>query len=511
MGKGPNRTGLNENGRDEDRIRKVYFIGILKMKIYMLNPPFIPHFGRGMRWQDTGRGGTLYYPIWLSYATAQVFEDYRTKLVDAPAWDWDFNDVLTDVSKFGPDLIVIDSSFPSLNNDINVAKSLKEKTGATTVLVGPPGSQMSEKILESGGIDIVTRWEYDFTIRELADYLSENKSLKDIEGVTYSENGKIIHNSNRKFSSSEDLDGIPFVSKVYEKYLDVKDYFLGSSLYPEVQIFSGRGCPNFCTFCSWPQTLTGRKYRVRSIENVVDELEYIDENLHEVNEVFFEDDTFTISKKNVWALADEIKNRGLDITWACNARADLDYETMKRMKDAGCRLLIVGFESGSQTILDNVKKGIKVQNIRDFSKSARRAGLLIHGDFVFGLPGETKETIEETKKIIREVKVDILQLSVASPFPGTEFYEFCQKEGYLLTEDPNEYLDEQGHQKAIISYPELSSEEITLGVDKMLKEYYISPSYIPIVLRQILRKNGLKELNRIIISTKMFLKFIYGR
>ena len=481
------------------------------MKVYMLNPPYIPHFGRGMRWQDTGRAGTLYYPIWLSYATAVVEQEYETRLVDAPAWNWSRGDVIEDVKRFKPDLIVMDSSFPSLKNDIEVAEEIKRNYEAKIVLVGPPASQFPDEILSSDGIDIVARWEYDFTVRDIAKALEENRDFKDIRGISYKENGKIIHNPNREFTTSEDLDRIPFVSKVYKKHLNIRDYYLSSSLYPEVQIFTGRGCPYLCTFCSWTQTLMGRKYRVRSISNVLDELEWIQENLPEVKEVFFEDDTFTINKKRVLEFCKEYRERGLDITWACNARADLDYETMKEMKKANCRLLIVGYESGSDEILRNIKKGITVEQIRRFAKDARRAGLLVHGDFIIGLPGETKETIELTRKLIKETKPDILQVSVASPFPGTEFYKWCEENGYLLINDPNEYLDGQGHQKAIISYPWLTAEEIVQKVDSILREYYLSLGYVPVALKQVFRKRGIEEAKRLYHSAKMFMRYIKGR
>ena len=483
------------------------------MKVYLLNPPYLPHFGRGARWQDTGRGGTLYYPIWLSYATAVVEQEHEARLVDAPARNWSREEVVEDVKKYKPDLIVIDSSFPSLNNDINVAELIKQNydNDARVVLVGPPASQFSKEILKSDGIDIVARWEYDSTLKEIAEVIEENRDFKAIKGISYKENGKIIHNPNKEFTSSDDLDKIPFVSKVYKKHLNIKDYFLGQSLYPEVQIFTGRGCPNQCTFCAWPQTLMGRKYRVRSIENVADEFEYIKKELPEVKEIFIEDDTFTLNKKRIREFSEEIKRRDLDITWACNARATLDYETMKEMKKAGCRLLIVGYESGSDEILKTIKKGITSGQIKQFAKEARKAGLLVHGDFIIGLPGETKETIELTRKLIKETKPDILQVSVASPFPGTGFYEWCRENGYLLTDDPNEYLDEQGHQKAIISYPALTNEEMVKEVDKILKGYYMSLRYVPLAMRQVFRKNGLYEFRRLLYSVKMFMGYIRRR
>lgn len=291
------------------------------MKIYLLNPPYFPHFGRSARWQDTGRAGTLYYPIWLSYATALLEQEHEVRLVDAPAWNWTKEDVVEDIGMFEPDLLVIDSSFPSLNNDIGVAKAIMGACPTvTTVLVGPPASQYATPILEHAAIDIVARWEYDFTLQALARTLEEQGDLFSVDGISYRINDEIVHNPDRAFSTSADLDTIPFVSKVYKKYLHIEDYFLGQSLYPEVQIFTGRGCPNQCTFCAWPQTLTGRCYRVRSISSVLGEIEWIERNFP-VKEVFFEDDTFTINKEQVEEFCKGYLERGLSVAWSCNARA----------------------------------------------------------------------------------------------------------------------------------------------------------------------------------------------
>ena len=476
------------------------------MKIYLLNPPYFPHFGRGARWQDTGRAGTLYYPVWLSYAAAILDPDHELRFVDAPAWNWSRNDVLRDIEEFCPELLVFDSSFPSLKNDLEVATEIKAKfPSIITVLVGPPASLYSERILKSGGVDISARWEYDFTLKELADVLREDGDITDILGISYVKDGTIYHNPDRPFSTSEMLDTVPFVAPIYKKYLNVNDYFLGQSLNPEVQIFTGRGCPNNCTFCAWPQTLTGKCYRVRSISSVLDEVEWIEKNM-EVNEVFFEDDTFTINKNRVIEFCQGYLERGLSIAWACNARANtLDLDTMKLMKKANCRLLIAGFESGSEEILRTIKKGITLEQIREYSKNAKKAGLMVHGDFIVGLPGETKETIKMTRDLINEIRPDILQIAVASPFPGTEFYDWCRENGYLLTDNPDEYLDDCGHQKAIISYPNLSNEEMVAEVSSILKSYYVTPRYVPLALRQILRRNWWLEFKRILFSARMFL------
>jgi len=478
------------------------------MKIYLLNPPFLPHFGRSARWQDTGRAGTLYYPIWLSYATALLEQEHETRLVDAPAWGWSKADVLRDVCEFKPDILVFDSSFPSLKNDIDVASEIKAHSPSTTmILVGPPASLYAEKILEDSGVDIVARWEYDFTLMELASVMQDNGDISKVAGISYRRDGEVVHNPDRTFSTSEMLDTVPFVAPIYKKHLKINDYFLGQSLFPEVQIFTGRGCPNQCTFCAWPQTLTGRCYRVRKISSVLDEMEWIEKNLH-VKEVFFEDDTFTINKERVIEFCNGYLERKLSVAWSCNARANtLDLETMQLMKKAHCRLLIGGFESGSEDILKTIKKGITLDQIRRYTKNAKKAGLMVHGDFIVGLPGETKETIQTTRALINEIRPDIIQIAVASPFPGTEFYDWCRERGYLLTDDPNEYLDADGHQKAIISYPELSNEEMVAEVNAILRDYYVSVRYIPLALRQIMRRMSWDEFKRLWFSAKMYLGY----
>jgi len=479
------------------------------MRIYLLNPPYIENFVRCGRWQGvTARGGTLYYPIWLAYA-AGVLEKigHEVRLVDAVAWRWDRNKVLENARKFKPGLVVVDSNFSSLQNDINVAKIIKENTGAISVIVGPPASQFPEKILNNG-IDIVARFEYDFTLSDIAETIDKNSDFTKIRGISYKENGKIIHNPDRDFTSSEELDRIPFVSKVYKNHLNIKDYFLNHALYPMVQIFTGRGCPNRCTFCSWPKTLMGRRYRVRSVQNVADEFEVVANELPEVKEIFIEDDTFTINKKRVKQFCEEIKKRRIDISWGCQSRADLDYETMKAMKEAGCRLLDVGYESGSNEILKNIKKGITVNQVREFTRNAKKAGLKILADFVIGFPGETKETAEMTIRFIKEIKPDLLQVAVATPIPGTEFYDYVKENGFLLVDDLEESLDSWGAQKCIISYPGFTKEDIENYVDRALKEYYLSPSYIPVAMRNILRRNGLHELKVMVKAAKVLLRYM---
>jgi radical SAM superfamily enzyme YgiQ (UPF0313 family) len=254
--------------------------------------------------------------------------------------------------------------------------------------------------------------------------------------------------------------------------------------------------------------MTGRQYRTRSIQNVVDEFEYIHENLPEVREIFIEDDTFTINKNRIREFVEELKKRKLDLTWSCNARANLDFDSMKIMKDAGCRLLDVGYESGNDKILKNIKKGVTVDQARKFTRDAQKAGLMIHADFIFGMPGETKETAEETIKFAKQLKVNRVQFAVAMPIPGTNFYDWAKYHDYLLVDNIEEAIDSNGYQKCIISYPEFNKRDIEISVDRALKEYYLSPFYVPIAIRNICTKNGFDEFKGLIISAITFIRYI---
>lgn len=479
------------------------------MKIYLLNPPFLHNYVRCGRWAGgVSRGGGLDYPKWLAYATGMLEKDFNIKLVDAPANDLSRNEVIEDVKKFRPDLIVSETNFSSLTNDAEITLALKQAVGAKTVLVGPPMALYSDNMLQNFDIDITARLEYDMTLCDLASVINEDGNLRMVKGISFKENGHIINNPNRELTTDEELNSMPFVSRTYKKHLNIKDYYLSQSLYPVVQIFAGRGCPFKCTFCSWPKNLMGRKYRSRSSNNIADEFEYIDNELPEVREIFIEDDTFTLNKKLVQNFCLELKERNIDITWSCNARATLDYATMKDMKDAGCRLIIVGYESGCNAILKNIKKDLTKDQSRIFTKNAKKANLLIHGDFVIGLPGETRESANETLDFINELKPNILQLAVATPIPGTDFYNYVKENGYLLSNNLEEGIDKNGYQKCIVSYPDFSKEDIEYFVFNGLKKYYLTPSFIPTALRNILRKDGIHELKTMIMSAKLFFKYM---
>lgn len=472
------------------------------MKILFLNLPYKIKVSRTSRWPEKTKSGTMYYPYWLAYAAGVVIEKkHEVKLIDSIAKGYSEEETINKINEFNPELIVVEFTTPTVKEDMKFladcrANGVKGKfaVGGTHV------TAMPEVVLnQCSAIDYILTNEYDFTIPELAENL---ENPQDVKGIVYKNNGEIIHNEARPYI--ENLDELPFVSKVYKEYLHVDDYFYALAQHPMIQIFSGRGCPCQCIFCSYPQTMGGRKYRTRSVNNLVDELEYISTNMPEIKEIFIEDDTFTVDKKRVVSICDEIIRRNLKINWSVNSRVDTDYEVLKKMKEAGCRLLVAGFESGNQTILNNIKKGITLKQSEEFAKNTKKLGLKVFGCFMIGLKGDTRETIEETFRFAKKINPDMVFFQQSVPFPGTEFYSWVKEEGMLKTEDYSKWLNEQGYLDCLVNYEGMDSKKIEKIRDNLMVRYYCSPTYIWNTFIKNKNKDEAKRVVRAGITYVMF-------
>lgn len=469
------------------------------MRILFLNPPFKHRISRDSRWPEKTKSGTLYYPMWLSYAAGLAMREHEVLLIDAIAQGLDFRETKRELEKFSPDLLVIETTTPTVMSDFDFVNYIGD-LNAKILMVGSHVSALPEWTLKScKRIDFVARGEFDYTVMDLARNLERPGKVK---GISFRRGKKILHTQAREFI--KDLDSLPFVSRVYEEFLNLKDYGYSLARKPLVQIFSSRGCPNRCVFCQLPQTFSGRLFRVRSPKNFVEEMEYIENNMG-VEEVFIEDDTFTIDKQRVRKICRLMIRKKLRIIWSANVRADVDLETMKLMKRAGARLLVVGYESGSQRVLNTIKKGIAISMSRKFAENAKKVGLRVFGCWMIGLPGDTRESILETWKLAKELDSDMVFFQQAVPFPGTEMYEWAKKKRYLVTEDFSKWLDENGRLGFLLDYPWLSAEEIKYWRDKLMKSFYLSPKYL---LKTLIRNMEPHEMIRVLRSAKEFLGFL---
>lgn len=448
------------------------------MKTLFLNPPSFEGFdgGAGSRYQARREIRSFWYPTWLAQPAALT---PGSRLLDCPPHDIGVEECLKIAREY--DHVMLHTSTPSLRNDCKVAESIKsQRPGACIGFLGAHAAVLPAETLQaSAAIDWVGRKEFDYTCQEVA----QGRPLSEIKGLSWKKDGRIIHNPERELI--RDMDALPWVTDVYERDLKVEKYSIGYLKEPYLSLYTGRGCPAQCTFCLWPQTIGGHKYRVRSAENVASEMAHAKRVFPQVKEFFFDDDTFTANLPRARDIAQRLKPLG--ITWSCNSRANVNYQTLKLMRECGLRLLLVGYESGNPEILKRVKKGVTLEEARTFTKHCRELGIVIHGTFVLGLPVETKETIEETIRFAIELDLFSIQVSLAAPYPGTELYETARQNGWFATQDRTRTIHPDGIQQCALEYPDLSKEEIFEAVERFYRRYYFRPRPILRIIKTMLR------------------------
>jgi hopanoid biosynthesis associated radical SAM protein HpnJ len=438
--------------------------------------------GAGARYQMKREVKSFWYPTWLAQPAAMV---EGSKLIDAPAHDQSWDDIAHEFDT--RDLVILHTSTPSFNQDIRTAALIKARNPA--ILIGFVGAKVAvepdKSLAATPHVDFVAREEYDFTILEIA----EGRPLAEVDGITWrAPDGAFIRNRDRAII--EDMDVLPMVSPIYKRDLTIEKYFGGYLLHPYVSFYTGRGCKSRCTFCLWPQTISGHNYRFRSVPKVIEEVQYVLANIPETKEIFFDDDTLTDNHARVEELAIALGKlgfgkKGFPVSWSCNAKANVPRKTLEILKANGLRLLLVGYESGNQQILHNIKKGLRIDVAKQFTKDCHELGIVIHGTFILGLPGETEETIEETINYAKEIDPHTIQVSLAAPYPGTFLYKQATENGWF--DNSNDLLTDGGNQIAQLSYPHLPASVIFDKVEEFYKRFYFRPSKIWSIVSEMLR------------------------
>src|ERR1700757_294659 len=471
----------------------------MPLRTLFLNPPSFENYdgGASSRWPATREIESYWYPVWLAYPAGML---EGSRLLDASPHKVNAQETIEIGKQY--DFLVLFTSTPGFQGDIKLAAAMKAANPNLKIaFVGPHVTTLPEAPWQEGpAIGFVVRREFDFAVVDYA----KGKPIEEILGVSYrGHDGRIVHNPDAP--SVADLDVLPDVVDVYKRDLDPRRYNVPFLLYPFVSLYTTRGCPAQCTFCLWPQTLSGHPWRKRSSDAVAREMAKAKEYWPWVKEFFFDDDTFNIQKARTIELCAKLKP--LNLTWSCTSRVTTDYETLKAMKEAGCRLLIVGYESGDQQILKNIKKGATIERARQFTKDCHKLGLVVHGDFILGLPGETHETINITIAFAKELDVETIQVSVAHAYPGTELYDFAKKNGFIVGTE--RMVDDGGHQVAQIEYPGLPREHVMEMVHKFYDEYYFRPKAVFRIVRKAVF-NG-EERKRLYKEAKSFMKLRAAR
>jgi len=447
------------------------------MNIAFLNPPFRGTYNREVRFQAVSPQKALHPPIILGYATAVCQKNkHKVDLIDAPALEISEEETIKRLKEFEPDYVVMLTSTASVISDGQVAERISDETGAKTVAVGNHATAVPEDTLKKG-FDIVAVGEYDYTIADIA----KSTDLKLVDGICFKKGKSIVRTKPRALIQK--LDELPFPAR---EFLPNDQYY--SALYknPFTFILAGRGCPHQCIYCAGPQLMSGRGYRMRSPQNVVAELKHLKKNF-KFKSVLFNDDTLNVNKRYLLELCDLIVKEKINMPWIAYSRVDsVDPEIAVAMKKAGCFLVKIGFESGCDELLKSMKKGTRAttDQARKAAKYFLDAGIQVHGTFIFGMPGETKETIRKTIDFAKELDLDFVQFSIAQPYPGTEFFDYLKKKGYLKFKDWGDYLDDKGMITPIFEYPHLSMNEMCYWIKQAYKEYYLRRHYILKAMKQ---------------------------
>ncbi|MFB3896412.1 MAG: radical SAM protein [bacterium] len=434
------------------------------MKIFLGNAPWYSKDGYGVRagsrWPHYEPAGASYmpFPFYLAYATAVLeLSGFEAKVIDAVAEKMQDAEFISRIKAFQPDLVLLETSTPTIEVDLKIAKQIKTMGKQIRIaLSGPHVSVVKDNILkEAEWIDLVLVGEYEYTLRDLAITLDKHEPLNSIDGLIYREKGNIISNPRR--APIENLDELPRPAYAQFPMLKYNDDATGLPK-PNVQMWASRGCPFQCNFCLWPQVVYGNhRYRPRDPIQVVDEMEWLI-TTYGFKGIYFDDDTFDIGKPRIIKLCAEIKRRGLKIPWSVMARADtLDQEMLNAMADAGMIAIKYGVESGVQELVDACGKRLDLSKVKDTVAMTKKAGIKVHLTFSFGLPGETKETIQKTIDYAISLDPESVQFSIVTPFPGTKYYEELKQKGFLYATN---WSDFDGNRSAVIRTEHLSAEDL---------------------------------------------------
>lgn len=496
------------------------------MKILLLNPPYLANYSRQSRSPCVAKSGTIYYSYYLAYAGCALEKaGHEVVFYDSIAFDKNHDETIKDIcGSIHPDLILCDTSTPSIVNDINFLGRVK-KNGLPSCIVGVCGTFPSKVFNEFVGlaeklqprtVDFALLGEYEETVVHVVDFFQSGKELRTKplpNGVAINDGGSWTDGKVADLVPAPTLDELPFVSDFYLRHLGesgIKKHFYASIQWPYLQILSSRGCPYKCTFCNIPSI---GSYRTRSIDSVVAELKYIEDHLPFVREVFFEDDTFPINKKRTVELCEKIIEEKIKLTWSCNARVNTDKEVLAVMKKAGCRLTCVGFESPSKDALKGIIKSTNATTQEKFMNDANEVGMKVNGCFIVGLPGDTQDTIRSTIKYAKKLLPNTAQFYPHMLYPGTESFAWAEKEGLVEHRDYSKWLTPEGFHNTPLRVNNISPEELLALADEGRLSFYTNPKYLWKMMVQAICSPG--ELIRMLKAGKSFfpilIKYVVNR
>jgi anaerobic magnesium-protoporphyrin IX monomethyl ester cyclase len=470
------------------------------MKVTVTNPPW-PGEGFGarsdVRWPHKRKDKYIEYPIYLSYTVAVLEEaGFEPSFIDAIMEELDTAAFVQRVRDIDPALLVMECSTPSIHHDLQSAAEVKKALpGIKIALIGSHSSFFHQEILqENPAVDAIVRGEFEITVRELARAIAEKRDWSTVEGLSFRDEDQVKVNADRPLV--QDLDSLPFPARHIVKSLGYR-----AAIYSGEHctgMVSSRGCPFQCTFCVWPNTLYGHRFRARSAENVVNEMEEVDKK-YGIDEIYFDDDTFTIDRQRVMDICRLIRERDLHLSWIVQARVDtVDREMLQAMKETGCHYILFGIESGSPEMLARMKKRITLDKAREAIALCNELGIKSQAFFLFGIPGETPESIQQSIEFAKELGASTVQFAVAIPQPGSPLYQECMENGWLIYDNWEDFASCE----AMIETPQLSRAQQEEARIRAYREYYFRPQFI---LREAMRIRHPRDIKRLLRGARSVL------
>ena len=440
------------------------------MKVLFVNPPQTASKYKFM--------GVIAPPLGIAYMAGVLQENnIDVEILDASAEDMDFKDVEKELLKRKPDLVALTALTPTIGRALETAQVVKETLPDSIVVMGGyhPTFNFIET-LEDENVDIVIRGEGEYIMLNLVQALENQSSLHDVKGIVFEDKNSKEIVVNPEAPLIQDLDELPFPAL---NLLPMKKYRLLDMDTHMTTMITTRGCPMQCSFCS-SAAMHGKKIRERSVENIVDEIEYLKTN-YDIDTIAFMDDTFTLKKRKVMAICDEILKRNIEIMWGCTSRVDtLDEKLLKKMKEAGCITIFIGVESADQQQLDNMCKNTTIAKIENAFTIAHKLKIRTIASVALGMPGDTKEIMNKTVKFVHKLKPNYAIYSLATPYPGTRFYKEAFEKNLIKIKDWSKYT----LITPILETIDCSLNDMRKIQAKAFMKFYLRPHYI---IRQFLQ------------------------
>jgi anaerobic magnesium-protoporphyrin IX monomethyl ester cyclase len=408
-------------------------------------------------------------PLGLGYLAAVLEKNqYKVDVIDCQALNLSYGEFKNEIGKRQPNIVGITSTTLTYKSGLQIAKIAKEVCpSCLTVMGGPHVTFWDDKALqECPDLDVIVRKEGENTLLELVQRVEAGKSYHDVTGTTCRKDGKIVRNSDRPYI--EDLDSLPFPAHNLWPIESLRKY--GKVIFP---LTTSRGCVYWCDFCTAVR-MFGRKYRMRSPKNVVDELEFLHKT-YQADQFTFYDDAFTVDQPRAEEICHEIRKRKLKIKWDCETRVDMvTKELLLKMRNAGCIAVWFGVESGSQRVIDAMSKGISITQTERAVKWAKEVGLMAVTSAILGFPGETKESAWETIKLVEKMNPDDVGYYIATPYPGTPMYDLVKEKGWLKSND----FDKYDTATPVFETPTLTMHELREIREQAFQRFYLRPAHI---------------------------------